>query len=88
MTPRRGPVEGRRDRLAKKVSCVRKDGGSIDYFVWAIEGISACKQAEKECARKRHVSLCSSSLHCQSCRSMIGSTSSSLTRVGLNNAAI
>jgi len=32
----------------KNVGCVRKDDGSIDYFVAVIEDISARKQAEKE----------------------------------------
>jgi PAS domain S-box-containing protein len=32
----------------KTVGCIRKDNGSIDYFVSVIEDISARKQAEKE----------------------------------------
>jgi PAS domain S-box-containing protein len=47
----------------KTVGCVRKDDGSIDYFVCVIEDISARRQAEKE-LRENEERFRSSLLHC------------------------
>jgi PAS domain S-box-containing protein len=47
----------------KTAGCVRKDDGSIDYFVSVIEDISTRKQAEKE-LRENEERFRSSLLHC------------------------
>src|SRR5262249_23031768 len=47
----------------KTAGCVRKDDGSIDYFVSVIEDISARKQAEEE-LRENEERFRSSLLHC------------------------
>jgi PAS domain S-box-containing protein len=47
----------------KTAGCIRKDDGSIDYFVSVIEDISARKQAEEE-LRENEERFRSSLLHC------------------------
>jgi PAS domain S-box-containing protein len=70
-------------------SCVRKDDGSVDYFVAVVEDISARKQAEEELRKseERFIHL-SSTRRCQSSCSMTGSKSWPLAKAGSKKPAI